>query len=264
MGIKILFLYPNLFGTNMIPPAIALFSAMLKAKGHKVEVFDTTYYQVDHGTNSDKAMEDTLAVIPSNLASRGIKMKETLWEDDLQIQINNYKPDLIGISATEDMWELGEKLLNNIKDYKLKNNVPVIAGGVFPTFAPELVIKNEVIDLVCIGEGENSLLDLCEKISKGEKDFSNITNCWVKTLGPDYLKDRNQIIKNPISKPVDINTNPFLDLSLFETNRLFRPMGGQIYKMFPVETIRGCPYTCTFCNSPDQMKLYNEQAGGGF
>ena len=26
--------------------------------------------------------------------------------------------------------------------------------------------------------------------------------------------------------------------------------------MFPVETIRGCPYTCTFCNSPDQMRLY--------
>jgi anaerobic magnesium-protoporphyrin IX monomethyl ester cyclase len=162
MGIKILFLYPNLFGTNMIPPAIALFSAMLKEKGHEVEVFDTTYYLVDQGTNSDKAMEDTLAVIPSNLASRGIKMKETLWEDDLQNHINKFKPDLIGISATEDMWELGEKLLENIKDYKIKNNVPLIAGGVFPTFAPELVIKNEVVDIVCVGEGENALLDLCK------------------------------------------------------------------------------------------------------
>ena len=95
MNLKVLFLYPNLFGTNMIPPAIALFSAMLKEKGHKVEVFDTTYYLVDTGTNSDKAMEDTLAVIPSNLASRGIKMKETLWEGDLQIHINKFKPDLI-------------------------------------------------------------------------------------------------------------------------------------------------------------------------
>jgi len=264
MGIKILFLYPNLFGTNMIPPAIALFSAMLKEKNHKVEVFDTTYYKVDHGTNSDKAMENTLAVIPSNLATRGIKMKETLWEDDLQNQINRFKPDLIGISATEDMWELGAQLLENIKEYKIKNDVPVIAGGVFPTFAPEIVIKNEVINLVCIGEGENALIDLCSKIEKGEKDFSNITNCWVKTIGPEYLKNRNVIKKNPISKPVDINKNPIIDLSLFETNRLFRPMGGVIYKMFPVETIRGCPYTCTFCNSPDQMNLYNKETDGGF
>ena len=34
--------------------------------------------------------------------------------------------------------------------------------------------------------------------------------------------------------------------------------------MFPVETHRGCPFTCKFCNSPDQMKLYEEKAGGGF
>ena len=33
-------------------------------------------------------------------------------------------------------------------------------------------------------------------------------------------------------------------------------MTGKVYKMLPVETIRGCPFTCRFCNSPDQMKLY--------
>jgi len=33
-------------------------------------------------------------------------------------------------------------------------------------------------------------------------------------------------------------------------------MAGNIYKMVPIETIRGCPYTCKFCNSPDQMALY--------
>ena len=48
-GIKVLFLYPNTFGMNMLPPAIALFSAILKNEGHQVKVFDTTYYAVDHG-----------------------------------------------------------------------------------------------------------------------------------------------------------------------------------------------------------------------
>ena len=33
-GIKVLFLYPNTFGMNMLPPAIALFSAILKKEGH--------------------------------------------------------------------------------------------------------------------------------------------------------------------------------------------------------------------------------------
>ena len=47
-----------------------------------------------------------------------------------------------------------------------------------------------------------------------------------------------------------------IDTSLFEEARLYRPMAGKVYKMYPIETIRGCPYTCKFCNSPDQMKLY--------
>jgi anaerobic magnesium-protoporphyrin IX monomethyl ester cyclase len=34
--------------------------------------------------------------------------------------------------------------------------------------------------------------------------------------------------------------------------------------MMPVETIRGCPYKCTFCNSPDQITLYNNQTDTNF
>ena len=29
--------------------------------------------------------------------------------------------------------------------------------------------------------------------------------------------------------------------------------------MIPIETIRGCPFTCRFCNSPDQMAFYKGQ-----
>ena len=53
MGIKVLFIYPITFGMNMLPPAIATFSAILKNEGHEVQVFDTTYYSTDHGNNSD-------------------------------------------------------------------------------------------------------------------------------------------------------------------------------------------------------------------
>ena len=79
------------------------------------------------------------------------------------------------------------------------------------------------------------------------------------------IKKNGKVVrKNPISKPVDINQNPILDLDLFDENRLYRPMAGVIYKMFPVETMRGCPYTCRFCNSPDQITLYNKETKGGF
>ena len=263
MGIKVLFLYPNTFGMNMIPQAMALFSSLLKKEGHQVEIFDSTYYATDFGLDSDGTQMDKLAVVPFSMEDKGIRIKDTSWSDDLLNHVEKYKPDLIGLSTTEDMYELGLLFLDVIKDYKLKNNIPVIAGGVFPTFAPEIVIKEKLIDLVCVGEGENSLIQLCKK-SEEKQPYNDITNCWVKTIGPEYLKDRNVIQKNPISKPVDINTNPMIDISLFEENRLYRPMGGKVYKMFPVETIRGCPYTCKFCNSPTQMDLYKDKADGGY
>ena len=36
------------------------------------------------------------------------------------------------------------QILSHLKDYKIKNNIPVIAGGVFATFAPDICIKNEL------------------------------------------------------------------------------------------------------------------------
>ena len=250
MKINVLFIYPNTFGMNMLPPAIATFSAILKKEGHQVQIFDTTYYAVDHGIDSDGSKEDNLRVVPfkEEMKKRNMRIKNTNWKDDLKREINKFKPNLIALSSTEDMWELGIKILEEIKDYKKLNKIPVIAGGVFPTFAPEICITYDMIDMVCVGEGENALIDLTKKIEKKE-DYSSVTNLWIKN-------NDGTIKKNSLSNPVDINKNPIIDISLFEENRLYRPMAGKVYKMFPVETIRGCPFTCKFCNSPDQMQLY--------
>ena len=247
MGIKVLFIYPNTYGMNMLPPAIAMFSAILKKEGHKVQIFDSTYYNTDHGIDSDGSKMERLNVVPYKMDKKMLQRKTTDWKVDIKKQVDDFLPDLIAVSSTEDMWELGVKLLNEIKEYKLKNNIPVIVGGVFATFAPDICIEEELVDLVCVGEGENALVDLCKKIETKD-NYETITNCWVKKNG--------KIIKNSVSKPVDINNNPVIDISLFEEARLYRPMAGKVYKMLPVETIRGCPFTCTFCNSPDQMKLY--------
>ena len=235
---------------NMLPPAIATFSAILKNQGHEVQVFDTTYYAIDFGIDSEGSKEDRLNVVPytQEMEKKNLRLKDSNWKDDLHNKINEFRPDLLALSCTEDMWELGIKILDEIKEYKNKNNIPVVAGGVFPTFAPEICIKYNLIDLVCVGEGENALIDLCNKI-ENKKPYTDVTNLWIK-------KDAKIIKKNTISNPVDVNKTPIIDTSLFEESRLYRPMAGKVYKMYPVETIRGCPYTCRFCNSPDQMKLY--------
>ena len=96
-GIKILFLYPNTFGMNMLPPAIALFSAILKKEGHQVKVFDTTYYAADHGIDSDGSKEQGLNVVPyqSEMEKKGLRIKNSSWKDDLKGRVNDYRPDVL-------------------------------------------------------------------------------------------------------------------------------------------------------------------------
>ena len=157
-GIKVLFFYPNTFGMNMLPPAIAMFSAILKKEGHQVEIFDTTYYATDHGIDSDGSKMEKLNVVPYKMDKTRL-INTSDWRKDLNKKILDYKPDLIAISSTEDMWELATDMLTVAKEYKLKNKVPVVVGGVFATFAPDICMKNDLVDLVCVGEGENALLD---------------------------------------------------------------------------------------------------------
>ena len=253
--IRVLFIYPNTYGMNMLPPAIALFNALLKQDGHEVDIFDATYYSTDYGNDSDGSKSDNLNVVPYDESEIGIRRKETNWLDDIRIKVEEFSPDLIAISSTEDMWELGMTLLEGIREYKTKNNIPVIAGGVFPTFAPDVAIKNNLVDMVCVGEGENALLDLCYKIGK-RQSYDDVTNIWIKKDG--------SLIKNGITDPVDINSSPIIDVSLFEEKRLYRPMAGKWYKMLPIETIRGCPYKCTYCNSPNQIEFYKENSTSSF
>ena len=252
---KILLLYPNHKGMNMLPPAIGILSACLKREGHKVELFDTTYYDsVEIGeendtSDSDRSKSDRLMARPYIMPKEVTTLYTNVFVD-FENKVKTFSPDLIGLSCTEDMFHLGLNLIKRIKNKKILT----IAGGVFPTFAPNLVLSFDEIDIVCKGEGEDALIELCYRLQKGESYF-DISNLW--------FKKNNSIISNP-TKMVDINSVPLIDMSLFEESRFYRPMGGKVYKMFPVETHRGCPYKCAFCNSPSQMELYKNEAGSNY
>ena len=254
---KVLFVYPNERGMSVIPPAIAILSKLLKDDGHQTDLFDTTFYDFEDDIslkNADKNLENTLQVRPvEETNSKKIQKKKTNPSLDLREKINNFKPDILAISCTETTFPRALKLIQATRDLGVFN----IFGGVFPTFAPEATIKFNEIDCVCVGEGEKALVDLANNFVNN-KCINKITNLWVK-------QKNGKITKNPITKPVDINELPVLtDIGLFDQQRFYRPLGGKIRKVLPVETHRGCPYTCAFCNSPSQNVLYSNSGGHFF
>ena len=240
-------------GMNMLPPAIALFSALLKKEGHTVSFFDATDYpNPEMDFNSDKQKEENLNARPYDASMLRSSWKEENVFDAYMRKVNEFKPDLLAVSCTEDMYPIGLSLLERSKSLK----IPTIMGGVFPTFAPEVCIANETVDIVCKGEGEKPFVELCRRMEAGLK-YDDIPGLWVKSAN-------GKVTVNEMGPAVDINSNPILDLSIFTEGRLYRPMQGKVWKMFPLETHRGCPYKCAYCNSPSQSKMYKDDTSSSF
>ncbi|MBF0568214.1 MAG: B12-binding domain-containing radical SAM protein [Nitrospirae bacterium] len=250
---KILLIYPNIRGMNMLPTAIALFSSMLKEQGHTVSLFDSTDYPniEDDEFNSDKLKEKNLNARPFDDTLLKMTFKDEDLLDSYKKHVEAFSPDLIAMSTTEDMYPIGIRLLEISAPYK----IPTLVGGVFATFASELVINRPEVDMVCVGEGEHVLSELCFRMDRG-MPYDDIPGLWVKKKG--------EIRRNPMGQAVDMNENPVLDLSIFPEGRLYRPMQGKVWRMFPLETHRGCPYQCTYCNSPQQALKYREETGSRF
>ena len=110
-------------------------------------------------------------------------------------------------------------------------------GGVFATYASEKIIQNPYVDYICRGEGEEPIIEMCNRLISGGR-IDNVANFTIKAEG--------QIFRNKLRPGMDINTVPIPDWDLFEQGSLYRPMQGKVYRTVGVETQRGCPYTCTF------------------
>src|SRR5262245_9983539 len=60
------------------------------------------------------------------------------------------RPDVLGVSLTTRQWLRARHLIGVIR---ARMDVPVVAGGLHPTFAPEAVLSAPGFDHVCLGEG---------------------------------------------------------------------------------------------------------------
>lgn len=249
--LRVLMLYPNYQYEMMAPPSLALFSSLLKREGFVVDLFDTTNYKIDTGgwVNTEKSRVANLTVRP--FKSTTVLKGGDVFQD-LRDKIQSFSPDLILVTATENMFPVTVKLLSSVED----TDVPTILGGVFATFAPELAMCWREVDMLCVGEGEHVIVELCRRMSRGD-DFSNIPGLWVRQ------KD-GSIKKNTIGPRVNMDENPLPDFTIFEDSRFYRPMAGKMLRILPVETHRGCPFTCSFCNSPSQDRLYGQATGQKF
>lgn len=244
---KVLLVYPNHMMVNLLPTNIGILTTCLRQNGFEVGLFDTTYYRTAERA-PDEIRVENLQIRKFSLEDFGITFKPNHYLDDFEQKVLDFKPDLIGYSVVEDTWPQAVLMMERVKHFR----IATIVGGVFPTLAPDYVANDPNVDMLCVGEGERALIDLCYKMWRKE-NYSNVSNLWVRRNG--------SWIKNLIGSPVALDDVPFSDWTLFEKERFYRPMQGKIFRMVPVETDRGCPYTCRFCEAPSIVGLYRDNTG---
>ena len=244
---KVLLVYPNYSMVNLLPTNIGILTACLRQNGFEVDLFDTTFYRTSEKT-LDEIRVEALQVRKFSLEDFDVRYKPGHFVDDFKKKVAEFQPDLIGVTVVEDTWPQGRTLIEAVSDYP----APVIVGGVFPTLAPDVPVSHPDVDMICVGEGEHAIIELATKLMNDE-DHAKIPNLWVKKNG--------DLVKNAMRPPIDLDDVPFGDFDLFERERFYRPMQGKVVRMVPIETDRGCPYTCRFCEAPALVGMYKEETG---
>jgi len=250
-NLRILWLYPNQHMRVTPPGGVAIITACLKRAGyHNIELFDATWYPVDKEEFSRPDRDKERAkrqMFPEYKWERDDLDNDffTLEKEDMysawRKKVIEYKPDVIISSIVEDTYYIWRKFMDQITDLKFIS----VVGGVFITYNPKIFIGKA--DYICRGEGDEVIPELMDLISDG-KDGHHLPN----------------IYPNEMRSALNVNTLPPTDHEIFDKRSLYRPFQGRIIKVATVETQRGCPFRCKFCNSPSNAGLYKEETDSLF
>lgn len=165
-------------------------------------------------------------------------------DDEVAAAVATLAPDLLGLSLTTRQWQRGRTLVRAIR---ARFEVPVVAGGLHPTFSPEEVLAEPGFDHVCLGEGEEPMLDLVRALERGDQLggalAKPITNIWSRG-------GRRPALRDPI-EPLD--ALPFMARDLLDEHK------GVVH----MTTQRGCPFPCTYCAARMYNQLYKDTAEYG-
>jgi len=237
MKISLLSIYPNIesFGIRTL-------SACLKKEGHAVDLFFLTrgFYQ----RFEEKTLDDLVKLTKDS--------------------------NLIGISLMSNFWDNAIQITKKLKE---NYETPILWGGAHPTVRPDECL--DYADMVCIGESEETLLELTRKMEKGQY-YYDTKGMGFKTNEKKTNNGHRTLPGSEGSSFKSLDEIPFQDYdyknhyTLNMTDYVLKKGDGSIRKMnikdmesfggtYMTQPTRGCPFACTFCVNNFTLAMYPHQ-----
>lgn len=205
---------------NVFPLGLGYIAAVLMQEGFVVEVLDINAYRFNKG--------------------------------EVENKIKKLNFDVVGIGGIITTYKYIKWLIGILRKYHLDKKI--IIGGSVSSSIPKIMLEKNPVDIVCIGEGEETITELIKALEKNE-DLSRVKGIWYKDnfgnirktdIRPP-IKDLDNLslpawdlfpmdiyLKNPVGAP---NRNKWIDGSVDDTT----PLSMNLY------ATRGCPYQCIYC-----------------
>jgi len=167
---------------------------------------------------------------------------EGLDWNKLEKRIESFNPNVVASSALATCnTYVSVRTLEIAK--KVNPEIVTVAGGQhFTVMADESLKTYPEIDMIVRGEGEETLVEVIQKVSNGQSVSS------VKGIS---FRNNEQIIHNPPRPLIEnIDSLPFPGYKFVENlvqKYHFTAMAGNKTRYALVEGSRGCPHQCTFC-----------------
>lgn len=166
-----------------------------------------------------------------------LKAHHNNWENRLISQIK--ESDVIGLTGNTPTISRSIQIAKLAKS--ANENIITVIGGVHVSFLWKTTLESYPwIDVVVIGEGEKSMVDLCRCIEK-EKEFSNVAGIGFRG---------RKIKKTSERRFLDLKTEWIIPAY----HLLPKSHANEFY--ISIEGSRGCVYSCLFCAESAFWKRY--------
>ena len=218
---------------NVFPHGLAYIASVLLKDNHSIEILDINGYR---------------------------------WsKEEVEERIKESDFDVVGIGGIVTIYKYVKWLVSIIKKYHPDKKI--IIGGSVGSSIPEIMLKKNPVDIICVGEGEITVKELMRALESGDC-LSNVKGIWYKDHAGNVQKTEKRppimdldsiplpawdlfpmdiYLKNPVGAP---NRNKWIDGASDDDSVLSITLCGT----------RGCPYQCIYCYHDFMGQTYRHRS----